>query len=406
VHAQKVFNPAQARLDTDNSGSLSQSEAPAIIQPYFAAADRDRSGALQPAELHELLATLRAPRLPDGQAPPPAPALVPAGERIAWSDVDAYLARMTRELPLEGAALIVLKDGRVIHESSFGLYDARTQIPIASATKWLNAALIMTLVDEEKLSLDAPISTYLDWATGEKGTATLRQMLSHTAGFGPGHLAEQPRTLTLEASARDAFSRAPVGAPGAQFRYGGIGMQIAAYIAEKVSGQPYAELFEQRLAGPLGMNDTYIGFAQRREPRASITNPIAAAGGYSTAADYARFLEMLAGGGDFRGRRILSQAAISEMFRDYTRRSARLGQATSVGDAGGYGIGAWCNRIEADQRCSVVQSGGAFGASPTVMVDDRTAILLMVKDRMPLVRDHWAHVTDAVLALLKESGKP
>lgn len=401
VHAEKGFNPAQAALDTDNSGALSPSEAPAIIQPYFAAADADKSGALSPRELHELLAQLRAPRIPDGQTPPPAPDLVPAGEAIAWSDIDAYMARMTQDLPLEGASIIVMKNGRIVHEQTFGLYDSTTQIPIASATKWLNAALIMTLVDEGKLSLDAPISTYLDWADAEKGTATLRQMLSHTGGFGPGHLADQPRSLSLEASARDAFSRPPVGPPGAQFRYGGVGMQIAAYIAEKVSGQPYAELFEQRLAGPLGMSDTYIGFAQRREPRASITNPIAAAGGYSTAADYARFLEMLSGGGEFRGRRILSQAAISEMFRDYTGRSARLGQATSVGDAGGYGIGAWCNRIEADRRCSAVQSGGAFGTSPTVLVDDKIAILLMVKDRMPLVRDHWQRITTAVLALLE-----
>jgi len=401
VQAEKGFNPAQAALDKDSSGALSPSEAPAIIQPFFAAADADQSGALSPAELHELLAQLRAPRLPDGQTPPPAPDLVPAGAAIAWSDVDAYLARMTKDLPLEGASLIVMKNGQIIHEQSFGLYDAHTQIPIASATKWLNAALIMTLVDEGKLSLDAPISTYLDWADAEKGRATLRQMLSHTGGFGQDHLAAQPRSFSLEASAREAFSRPPVGPPGVQFRYGGVGMQIAAYIAEKVSGQPYAELFEQRLAAPLGMTDTYIGFAQRREPRASITNPIAAAGGYSTAADYSRFLEMLSGGGDFRGRRILSQTAISEMFRDYTGRSARLGQATGVGEASGYGLGAWCDRIAADKGCSVVQSGGAFGTSPTVMVEEKVAVLLMVKDRMPLVRDHWRRITDAVLTLLR-----
>jgi CubicO group peptidase (beta-lactamase class C family) len=398
-----AFNSAQAALDVDSSGGLTEREAPAMHRRYFAAADVDRSGELSPREFHDLLGSLLAPRIPDGQRPPPAPKLVTASAALAWSDIDAYISRMVETLPLEGATIVVLEKSKLVHQQSYGLYDEHTQIPIASATKWLNAAMIMTLVDEGKLSLDAPISTYLSWAEGPMGKATLRQMLSHTAGFGGGHLADQARTLSLEESARDAFARPSRGAPGEAFLYGGISMQIAGYIAEKVSGQPYAELFEQRIAGPLGMTQTYIGFAQKREPRAAITNPIAAAGGYSTAADYARFLEMLAGRGVFRGKQILSAGAIDQMFRDYTGRSARLGAATSVGESRGYGIGAWCNQIETDGRCSEVQSGGAFGVSPTVIVEDEVVVLLMVKDRMPLIRDHWQEVSNAIRQILRRS---
>jgi hypothetical protein len=50
-----------------------------------------------------------------------------------------------------------------------------------------------------------------------------------------------------------------------------------------------------------------------------------------------------------------------------------------------------------------VQSGGAFGTSPVVVVKERTAILLMVKDRMPLIRGHWAVVTEAISAILATS---
>jgi CubicO group peptidase (beta-lactamase class C family) len=321
----------------------------------------------------------------------------------AWSDVDAYITAMVRDLPLEGASVVVIRDGRVVREKAYGLYDLDTQIPIASATKWLNAALVMTIVDEGKLDLDAPISTYLDWARGPMGSATLRQLLSHTGGFSQSHLAEQPRSLSLEASARDAFARPPVGSPGAQFRYGGAGMQVAAYAAEKVTGIPYAKLLEARITGPLGMTNTHIGFARKREDRGSVSNPIAAAGGYSTANDYARFLEMLAGGGQFRGRTILSEKAIREMFRDYSERRATLGAGTSVGDQRGYGLGAWCNEIAADGACTDVQSGGAFGTSPVVVVKERTAILLMVKDRMPLIRGHWAVVTEAISSILATS---
>jgi len=406
-HAQirVEFNPAQTALDADRNGSLSQSEVPEMHRGYFAAADVDQSGALSPAEFHGLLGSTLVPRIPVGQRPEPAlaPELVASAGAYSWSDVDAYITQMTNDLPLEGANLVVLRRGQVVHQQSYGLYDEHTQIPIASATKWLNAAVVMTVVDEGKLDLDAPISTYLSWATGPKGEATLRQLLSHTGGFGPGHLAEQPRKWSLEESARDAFAKPPIGPPGAQFRYGGIGMQIAAYIAEKVSGVPYATLFEQRITAPLGMTQTYIGFAQTREPRDSITNPIAAAGGYSTAADYGRFLEMLAGGGEFRGQRILSRAAIDQMFRDYSERSATLGAATSVGDQRGYGLGAWCETIEDDGRCVQVQSGGAFGTSPALLVEDQVAVLLMTKDRMPLIRDHWQRVSIAILAILRSS---
>jgi CubicO group peptidase (beta-lactamase class C family) len=403
AQAQAAFNPAQAALDTDSSGGLSELEMPAMHRRYFPAADVDRSGQLSAQEFHDLLGSLLAPRLPDGQVPAPAPELVAANDTVSWSDVDAYITQMTRALPLEGANLVVLRNGEVVHQGDYGLYDQNTQIPIASATKWLNAAVIMTLVDEGKLDLDEPISTYLGWAEGPMGNATLRQLLSHTAGFGPGHLADQPRSWSLEDSARDAFRRPPTGLPGQQFRYGGIGMQIAAYIAELVSGVPYAVLFEQRIAAPLGMTRTYIGFAQRREDRGAITNPIAAAGGYSTAADYAAFLEMLAGDGEFRGRRILSRDAIGQMFRDYLDRSATLGPATSVGDQRGYGLGAWCDLIQDDGRCLRVQSGGAFGTAPTVSVDDDVVVLLMVKDRMPLIRGYWQEVSNAIRQILSTS---
>jgi CubicO group peptidase (beta-lactamase class C family) len=372
-------------------------------QRYFVAADIDRSGELSPKEFQDLLGSTLAPRIPEGQQPKPAPKLAVARNVLSWPDIDDYVLQMTKDLPLEGANLIVLKEGRVVHQQSFGLYDEHTQIPIASATKWLNAAVIMTLVDEGKLDLDEPISTYLSWATGPMGKATLRHLLSHTGGFGPGHLAEQPRNWSLAESALDAFAKPPIGLPGEQFRYGGIGMQIAAYLAEQVSGTPYAVLLEQRIAAPLGMTQTHVGFGQRREPRDGISNPIAAAGGYSTAADYANFLEMLAGHGQFRGKQILSRAAIGQMFRDYSNGAATLGTATSVGDQRGYGLGAWCNVIQKDGNCPEVQSGGAFGTSPTVLVEDDVAILLMTKDRMPLIRDYWQEVSNAIRQLLRTS---
>lgn len=394
------FNPAQLALDQDKNGTLSVDELPLMLARWFNEADRDASGGLSAGELHGLLGSLLPPRVAEDQKPDSAPKLNPASGDLGWADIDGYIASMVSDLPLEGACLVVRKQGNVVYEKAYGLYDLDTVIPIASATKWLNAAVVMSVVDEGMLDLDRPISDYFDWATGPMGKATLRQLLSHTAGFSVSHLAEQPRNWTLEQSARDAFDKTPVGTPGGQFRYGGAGMQVAGYLAEKASGIPYAKLFAERITEPLAMDSTYIGFAQKLEPRETITNPIVAAGGYSCAADYANFLEMLASGGTFRGKTILSKATIAEMFKDYSNRKATLGAGTSVGTQIGYGLGAWCNEIADNGTGLVVQSGGAFGTSPIVVVKDEVSILLMVKDRMPLVRGHWKEVTDAISVIL------
>ena len=73
--------------------------------------------------------------------------------------VDNILKRMAQTHG--GCALILVKDGNVIYRKSFGAHGPDKIIPIASASKWLSGALIMSLVDEGKLSLDDTVSKYI-----------------------------------------------------------------------------------------------------------------------------------------------------------------------------------------------------------------------------------------------------
>src|SRR5262245_29659794 len=68
-----------------------------------------------------------------------------------FSEVTAMVQGLVNSNGLDGASMMVIKDGRVIYERYFGGYDANTTVPIASASKWLSAATLMTLVDEKKL---------------------------------------------------------------------------------------------------------------------------------------------------------------------------------------------------------------------------------------------------------------
>ena len=82
------------------------------------------------------------------------------------------------------ANVLVLKNGQIVCNQSFGDYTATTVLPIASCSKWLTAALIMTFVDEGKFSLNDPVSRYLpEFKVSGKDKITIRQCMSHTTGI-------------------------------------------------------------------------------------------------------------------------------------------------------------------------------------------------------------------------------
>ena len=154
------------------------------------------------------------------------------------------------------AVLRVYQGEKILYAGHWGCYNQDDNIAnIASGTKVLESATVMTVVDEGKINLDAPISTYLPEFTGTKGRITVRQCLSHTSGLnqvkltgGSGdHIIQKLAGVELPA------------APGTRFFYGATGLTVANCIAERVSGQSFEDLFQQRIAGPMGMIHTKTG---------------------------------------------------------------------------------------------------------------------------------------------------
>src|SRR5690349_13056293 len=93
--------------------------------------------------------------------------------------IEALVARES----LPGAALIVIKDGAPIYETYFGSYAAATNIPIASASKWLSAIAIERLVERGQMHWDDTIVEYFPTAPLATRDITLGQLFSHTAGM-------------------------------------------------------------------------------------------------------------------------------------------------------------------------------------------------------------------------------
>ena len=182
-------------------------------------------------------------------AAPGAPAA--RAQECDFSAIEAYVENLVATTPqVPGAALRLAKGEDVLYEQYFGTYTAATVVPIASATKMLSAATLMTLVDDGLLELDAPVSEILPAFTGEKGTLTLRQMFSHTSGL-PGvsvHPTLAVSYASLAAAVDEIACCVALDAPPlTQFAYGGLSMHVGGRMAEVATGQLWDALFAARI---------------------------------------------------------------------------------------------------------------------------------------------------------------
>ena len=240
------------------------------------------------------------------------------------------------------------------HEQSFGSFTPTTVVPIASATKTLSAAVLMSLVDSGLLSLDDRVGQYLpEWNSGTRAGITLRMCFTHTSGMVANNGAISDEVITLRQAAAQIATVPLLGMPGSEFRYGGVSMHVAGAVCEVVSGQSWSSLFAQRIAAPLQLTATdFSAFGPTQNPRI-------AGGAQSNLRDFARFMAMLRDGGTWNGTQVLSQASTRTML---------TAQTVGIPVAGSphpylapYGIGTWIDRRDSQGRTLIASAVGAFG---------------------------------------------
>ena len=272
-----------------------------------------------------------------------------------FSKVDAWLEANTRKMGGR-AVLMVEKDGKIVYSRAVNVGEEWRQ-RIASSSKWLSAALVMSFVDEGKLRLDDTVGKYLPILSAYgKGNITVRQCLSHLTGIQEPPLRESLAGMrgirTMDEAIAKIAEMPMEGAPGTVFHYSNAGLQIAGAILEKISGQSFGQLFLTRIATPLGMTNTDFG-------RGPVALP--AGGASSTAEDYMHFLEMIRNKGVYNGVRILSEHSVEEMEKNRIGPEVRIAYSPAGAAMGqvGYGYGEW---VIGD----AVSSPGLFGSLPWV----------------------------------------
>lgn len=319
----------------------------------------------------------------DVQAPPAIPAVQEA-MRQAIADHE-----------IAGAVTLAATPDRIIHLDAQGKADIASNTPmrtdtivwIASMTKPITATAVLMLQDEGKLHVDDLVARYvpefaeLKGPSGEPAQVTIRHLLTHTSGLGEITPA-QARAVRDLAGLIPLYVARPVAfEPGTKWVYCQSGINTAARVVEIASGQSFTDFLDQRLLGPLGMKDTtfYLSEAQRprlatsyrkaqdgslepteniilmgKAPTSRDRFPAANGGLFSTAGDYARFIQMVLRGGEAGGKRYLKPESVKLMT------SLQSGDLkTGFTEGCGWGLG-WCV-VREPQGVTAMLSPGTFG---------------------------------------------
>lgn len=303
------------------------------------------------------------------------------------------------------AAIVHEEDG-VVHLEGYGTFDAGRAILIASTGKIMSSGVLLRLVDDGLLDLDASIATTLGPLWGEhKADVTPAQLLSNSAGLvgllddptylpylcqyiDGGTLRDCAETIY---TANDQADRVP---PDTMFRYGGGQWQLAGGLAEVASGKSWAQLIHEIYVEPCGLTSTGFNnhFLRASLESASESpslgypsffsgdltaldpteNPNIEGGAYSTAGDYAEILRMHLRGGTCGETQVLSPMSVARMQEDRIGRV--YGGSTPDPNMPGYGMGWWISRTE-----PIVSDPGAYGAISWLDLERRYGVVLLVE---------------------------
>ena len=294
--------------------------------------------------------------------------------------IDEVLQTYVDEGRIAGAVALVARRGEVAYLKPFGQANLAAGTPmrtdaifrIASMTKAITSVAVMMLYEEGHFLLSDSVSKYIPAfqdpqvidAFSEEDTTyttvpaereiTIHDLLTHTSGIpygfgGPFQAIYQRAGISGGVTSIDAtigekmkeLGRLPLAhQPGAQWTYG-LNTDVLGYLVEVISGQTLAEFFQERIFGPLGMDDTFFYPPPEKVNRlATIYTPTedgtleentnglnqfyegpqtyySGGGGLSsTASDYARFLQMLLNGGVLEDVRLLSPKTVQIMTID------------------------------------------------------------------------------------------
>jgi CubicO group peptidase (beta-lactamase class C family) len=198
-----------------------------------------------------------------------------------FDEIDAYINTKMKELGVPGAALVIVQGDQIVHLKGFGVADAsgrpvtpQTPFFTGSTGKSFTALAIMQLVEAGKITLDAPVQTYLPWFRVADGHAseiiTVRQLLNQTSGLprsiGQEHLANTDLSdSAIENNVRALANIELIASPGERYEYSNVNYTTLGMIVQAVSGQSYETYIQEHIFKPLEMQHSFTSKTEAQQ---------------------------------------------------------------------------------------------------------------------------------------------
>ncbi|HEX7172560.1 MAG TPA: serine hydrolase domain-containing protein [Candidatus Limnocylindria bacterium] len=261
-----------------------------------------------------------------------APSAAAVSAEVALA-LEAAVARADRAVGTLGMAVAVVADDGRTWVGSHGIdeggrrIDAAAPFVIGSVTKTFTAALVMALVDEGRIALDAPVATYLPNVRMARGV-TVRQLLTHTSGIADlygsrkWHLHNRPHQALTSNDVLFSIG-ARWFAPGTGYAYSNTNYFLLGHIIEAVSHRTFAEELERRFTGPMGLENTRL-----LGPESPLLPAAWSTGFWTSGAMQSTPLELASWGRNLFGGHALSYPSTRRMVTD--KSGTRYGHGTQL----------------------------------------------------------------------------
>lgn len=250
-----------------------------------------------------------------------------------------------KEMNIPGAAVVVVKDGKVLLKKGYGYANQEKKIPVdpnqtvfrvASVSKAFTATAVMQLVEQGKIQLNGDVNNYLDEVQIKNPFpqfVTPKHLLTHTTGFHTEVM--KPEDIQMDATKFSPLKdyvkeRLPkvTRQPGESYMYDNYASTLQGYLVEKISGMPFEEYMKKNIFEPLRMKNSDFalapamqehlatGYDEQGNPMQPYTiiptvNPAGSMN--TTAEDMAKYMIAYLNGGTYENERILKNETIEEM---------------------------------------------------------------------------------------------